>query len=273
MVPLIIVYLPSGTQLLLRGKGGGEHVFGPREGLRAPFFWASPPTSSSVLEGSSTASARRSAPRAGPRGRASHQPLRSDASLLPQRFDGTCQWWRIWLLGCTQTPALPADKLRRRGQGLAVSLALLRKESLGYPLLVMRALPTRPTSELRKPVHLRDVGGSRPAPRVIVLRRPPLAHHLCSRWGQGVQVGDASAPPALPGAAHLSRGPAALPPAVAPVHAPAVRDWSVALATHPTWVTGDGTRTGPRPGGRQRWSAEGGAVFARLVVLRRGEPP
>src|SRR5262245_28791663 len=68
MVPLIIVYLHSGRQLLLRGAGTGGHFLGPSAGLRAPFCWASPSTSPSVLGGSSTASPRRSALRARPRG-------------------------------------------------------------------------------------------------------------------------------------------------------------------------------------------------------------
>ena len=175
MVPLIIVYLHSGRQLLLRGVGEGGHFLGPSAGLRAPFFWASPSTSTSVLEGSSTASARRSALRAGPRGGDSHQPPMSDASLLPQRLGGTCQWWRSGLLVRTQTLVLPADKLQSLCQGL------------------------------------------------IVPFRPPLA-----------PAGDASASLVLPGAAHLRRGPAALPPAVAPVHALAVLALSVAPRASPS---------------------------------------
>jgi hypothetical protein len=233
MVPLIIVYLHSRRQLLLRGGRIGGHFFGKNKGLCAPSFRDGPPTSTSFLESSSTEKVRRSASRAGLRVGDSHQPQMSDASILPQRLYGTCQWWRCWLSVTTQTPVLPADKLRRPCQGLAVSLELLLTDRPGHPLLVNSALQARPTLELRKPVYLWDAGGGRQTPRVFVPFRSPLAHYLCSRWGQGAQVGDAAVHLGLPGAANLSRGPAALPPAVAPVHAPAVLALSVAPRASP----------------------------------------
>jgi hypothetical protein len=84
MVPLIIMSLHSESQLLLQGAGVGGPFLGQSEGLRAPFFGDGPPTSTSFLEGSSTERARRSALRVGLRVEDSHQPQRSDASLLPQ---------------------------------------------------------------------------------------------------------------------------------------------------------------------------------------------
>ena len=180
MVSMIIVYLHSGRQLLLRGEGAGGHFFGQNEGSCAPVFGNSPPTSTSFLEGSSTKRTRPSAPRAGPQVGDSHQPQISDDSMFPQRLCGTCQWLRCWLLVCIRTPALPAYELRRLRQGLAVSLDILLKES------------------------------------------------TC--WNTGAQVGDTPTPPAPPGAADLgrrARGPAALPPAVAPVHTLAALDLSV----------------------------------------------
>jgi hypothetical protein len=233
MVPLIIVYLHSRRQLLLRGERIGGHFFGKNEGLCAPFFGDGPPTSTSFLESSSTERVRRSAPRAGLRVGDSHQPQMLDASILPQRLNDTCQRWRCWLSVSIQTPVLPADKLRRLCQGLAVSLEILLTDRSGHPLLVNSALQARSTLELRMPVYLWDVGGGRHAPRVFVPFRPPLAHYLCSRWGQGTQVGNAAAPLVLPGAANLSREPAVLPPAVASVHAPAVLGLSVAPRASP----------------------------------------
>jgi hypothetical protein len=233
MVPLIIMYLHSRRQLLLRGERIGGHFFGKNEGLCASFFGDGPPTSTSFLESSSTERVRRSAPRAGLRVGDSHQPQMSDVPLLPQRLNGTYQWWRCWLSASTQTPVLPADKLRRLCQGLAVSLEILLTDRAGHPLLVHSALQARPTLELRMPISLWDVGGGRRAPRVFVPFRPPRAHYLCSRWGQGAQVGAAAAPLVLPGTANLSRGPAALRPAVAPVHAPAVLALSVVPRASP----------------------------------------
>jgi hypothetical protein len=161
MVPVIIVYLHGRRQLLLREERIGGHFFGQNEGLCVPFFWDGPPTSPSFPESSSTERVRRSAPRAGLRAGDSHQPQMLDASILPQRLYGTCQWWRCWLLVCAQTLALPADKLRRLYQGLTVSLKLLLTDRPSHPLLVKSALQARPTVELRKPVHLWDVGGGR----------------------------------------------------------------------------------------------------------------
>ena len=265
MVPLIIVYLCSGRQLLLRGEGAGEHFFGQNEVPCAPVFEDSPPTSTSFLEGSSTKRARRSAPRAGPREGDSHQPQISDDPMLPQRLWGTCQWLRCWLLACTKTPPLPAYELLRLRQGLAVSLALLLKESIGFPLPVMGDLPVRPTPELRKPVRLWSVGGGRHAPRVIVPFRPPLAHQLCSCWSRGEQVGDA---PTLPGAADLGRGawgPAAFPPAVAPVHTLAALDLSVNLRAPPPGAApvgpGDTPHVG-QEGSYTHWTSSWGSTAA-----------
>jgi hypothetical protein len=191
MVPLIIEYLHSRRQLLLRGERISGHFFGKNEGLWAPSLCDDPPTSTSFRESSSTERVRRSVPRAGLQVGDSHQPQMSDASILPQSLNGTCLWWRCWPSVSTQTPVLPADKLRSLCQGLAVFLELL------------------------------------------LTNRPPLAHSLCSRWGQDAQVGDAAAPLVLPGTANLSRGPAALRPAVAPVHAPAVLTQSVAPRASP----------------------------------------
>jgi len=233
MVPLIIEYLRSRRQLLLRGERISGHFFGKNEGLWAPSLWDGPPTSTSFLESSSTEKVRRSAPRAGLQVGDSHQPQMSDASILPQRLNGTCQWWRRWLSVSPQTPVLPADKLRRLCQGLGVSLELLLTDRSGHPLLVNSSLQARPTLALRMPIYLWDVGGGRRAPRVFVPFHPPLAHSLCSRWGQDAQVGDAAAPLVLPGTANLSRGPAALRPAVAPVHAPAVLALRVAPRASP----------------------------------------
>lgn len=233
MAPLIIEHLHSRRQLLLRGERISGHFFGKNKGLCAPFFGDGPPTSTSFLESSSTERVRHSVPRAGLQVEDPHQPQMSDASILPQRLNGTCQWWRCWLSISTQTPVLPADKRRRLYQGLAVSLVLLLTDRSGHPLLVNRALQARPTLVLRMPIFLWDVGGGRRAPRVFVPFRPPLAHSLCSRWGQDAQVGDAAAPLVLPGTANLSRGPAALRPAVAPVHAPAVLALSVAPRASP----------------------------------------
>jgi hypothetical protein len=86
MVPLIILPSHSESQLLLQGAGVGGPFLGQSEGLRAPFFGDGPPTSTSFLEGSSTERARRSALRVGLRVEDSHQPQRSDASILPQRL-------------------------------------------------------------------------------------------------------------------------------------------------------------------------------------------
>jgi hypothetical protein len=86
MVPLIIMSPHSERQLLLQGEGVGGHFFGQSEGLSAPFFWDGPPTSTSFLEGSSTERARRSALGVGLRVADSHQPQRSDASILLQRL-------------------------------------------------------------------------------------------------------------------------------------------------------------------------------------------
>jgi hypothetical protein len=287
MVYMIIVYLHNGRQRLLRGEGTGEHFLGQNECSCAPVFGDSPPTSTFFLTGASTKRTRRSSPRAGPRVGASHQPQMSDDPMLPQRLRGTCQRWRCWRSVCTRTPALPACELRGLRQGLAVSLALL-KESIGFPLLVMGDLPVRPTPELRKPLRLWSVGGSRHAPPVIVPFRPPLTHQLCSCWSAGAQVGDAPTPPAPPGAANLgrrARGPAALSPAIAPVHTLAALDLSVALRALPPAlplsaqgdtlhvVREDGARTGPRPRDRQRRRAEGIAALPRLGVLLQGAWP
>jgi hypothetical protein len=163
MVPLIIVYFHSRRQLLLRRERIGGHFFGQKEGLCAPFFGDGPPTSTSFLKSSSTERVRRSAPRAGLRAGDSHQPQISDASRLPQRLYGTCQWWHCWLSVFTQTTVLPADKLQRLCQGLAASLDLLLKDCPGYTLLVRSALSTRPTL-VGRPVAL--------LPAVVLVHTP-----------------------------------------------------------------------------------------------------
>jgi hypothetical protein len=122
MVLMLVEYLHSGRQLLVRGEGVGGPFLRRNEGLRAPFFGDGPPTSTSSLKGSSPGRATRSALRTGPRMGGSHPPQMADAPLLPQRFCGTCQWLRCWLSVWTQTPALPAYEHRRLRQGLAVSL-------------------------------------------------------------------------------------------------------------------------------------------------------
>jgi hypothetical protein len=135
MVPLIIVYFRSRRQLLLRGERIGGHFVGRNEGLCAPFFWNSPPTSASFLKSSSTERVRRSTLRAGRRVVDFHQPQISDAPILPQRLYGTYQWWHCWLPVSTQTPVLPADKLQRLCQSLALSLELLLTDRPGYTLV------------------------------------------------------------------------------------------------------------------------------------------
>ncbi len=132
MVLMLVEYLHSGRQLLVRGEGIGGPFLGRNEGLRAPFLGDGPPTSTSFLKGSSPERATRSALRTGPRMVGSHPPQMADASLLPQRLCGTCQWLRCWLPVCTQTPALPAYEPRRLRQGLAVSLESLLKDSIGF---------------------------------------------------------------------------------------------------------------------------------------------
>jgi hypothetical protein len=104
MVPLIIEYLHSRRQLLLRGERISGHFFGKNEGLWAPSLCDDPPTSTSFRESSSTERVRRSVPRAGLQVGDSHQPQMSDASILPQSLNGTCLWWRCWLSVSTQTP-------------------------------------------------------------------------------------------------------------------------------------------------------------------------
>ena len=141
MVLMLVEYLHNGRQLLVRGEGIGGPFLGRNEGLRAPFFGDGPPPSTSFLKGSSPERATRSALRTGSRMGGSHPPQIADASLLPQRLCGTCQWLRCWLPVCTQTPALPAYEPRRLRQGLAVSLELLLKDSIGFRRLVMCALP------------------------------------------------------------------------------------------------------------------------------------
>ena len=141
MVLMLVEYLHNGRQLLVRGEGIGGPFLGRNEGLRAPFFGDGPPPSTSFLKGSSPERATRSALRTGSRMGGSHPPQIADASLLPQRLCGTCQWLRCWLPVCTQTPALPAYEPRRLRQGLVVSLEFLLKDSIGFRRLFMCALP------------------------------------------------------------------------------------------------------------------------------------
>jgi hypothetical protein len=204
MVPLIIVYFRSRRQLLLRGERIGGHFFGQNGGLCAPFFWDSPPTSTSFLKSSSTERVRRSTSRAGLRVGDSHKPQISDASILPQRLYGTYRWWHCWLSVSAQTPVLPADTFQRTCHDLAVSLDLLLTDRPDDMLLIRSALPARSTRELHKPVHFWGNGGGRHALPVFVPFRLPLRHYLCSYWGQGAQASDASASLVLPGAANLS---------------------------------------------------------------------
>jgi hypothetical protein len=187
----------------------------------------------------------------------------------------------LGLLPDAGSASIPTPKTMPRSGGVPGSPS----GEPGTPLLVMSALPARPTLEPRKPVRLWRAGGGRQAPRVSVPCRPPLAHHLCSRWGRGAQVGDAPAPPALPDAANLSRGGSG-PPTSRRIHphtcsARPERCPQDVFARHcpcrpglpPPVEQGDGTCTGPRAGGRQRRRAEGVAVLSRLVVLLRGEHP
>jgi hypothetical protein len=135
MVLMLVEYLHSGRQLLVRGEGVGGPFLRRHEGLRAPFLGDGPPTSTSFLKGSSPERATRSTLRTGPRMGGSHPPQLADASLLPQRLCGTCQWLRCWLSVCTQTPALPVYEPRRLRQGLAVSLELLLREESSLDVL------------------------------------------------------------------------------------------------------------------------------------------
>ena len=72
MVLMLVEYLHSGRQLLVRGEGVGGPFLGRNEGLRAPFFGDGPPTSTSFLKGSSPERATRSALRTGSRMGGSH---------------------------------------------------------------------------------------------------------------------------------------------------------------------------------------------------------
>ncbi len=49
MILMLVEYLHSGRQLLVRGEGIGGPFLGRNEGLRAPFFRDGPPTSTSFL--------------------------------------------------------------------------------------------------------------------------------------------------------------------------------------------------------------------------------
>ena len=86
MDTLIIVCLSSGNHYEWLREGARRPAWWQQPELRAPFFGDGPPTSTSFLEGSSTERARRSALRVGLRVEDSHQPQRSDASILPQRL-------------------------------------------------------------------------------------------------------------------------------------------------------------------------------------------
>jgi hypothetical protein len=200
MVPLIIVYFHSRMQFLLRRERIGGHFFGQKEGLCAPFFGDAPPTSTSFLKSSSTERVRRSTPRAGLRAGDPHQPQISDASRLPQRLYGTCQWWHCWLSVFTQTTVLPADKLQRLCQGLAASLDLLLKDCPGYTLLTGEKCSPGTTNASR------EASGPPTSRRT----RPHISSSRPERRTKGISVDTTP----------------------------------ITQATHPTWIKGNGRRTG-----------------------------
>jgi hypothetical protein len=173
MVPLIIVYFHSRRQRLLRRERIGGHFFGQKEGLCTPFFRDGPPTSTSFLKNSSTERARRSTPRAGLRAGDSHQSQISDASRLPQRLYGTYQWWHCWLSVSTQTTVLPADKLQRLCQSLAVSLELLLTDRPGYTLVGRPAALTPAVALVHTPLVLDLNVALRASPSALLLSPKP----------------------------------------------------------------------------------------------------
>lgn len=213
MVPLIIVYLHSGRQLLLRGVGEGGHFWGPSAGLRAPFFWASPSTSTSVLEGSSTASARRSALRAGPRGgglspasdvgRLSpstairrYVPVVAQRALGPHTDAGSAS---------RQTPkSLPRSHCTIPPAPGTLSVLPLESECTGWR-------------------RVRIPGAPGCSPPQEGASGPPTSRRTRSRT--------------------CSSSPERCPKGVS------VDTTPVAQATHLAWIKGDGRCTGPRPGG------------------------